>query len=206
MPGRMGHICGLLITVFVLAACVQTATLETVAPRATVGLTDTYLLGPGDEMNIVVYYHEDLSARCSGSEAAQSKGCAVVSDSGTIALPLVGEIRVEGKTVEEVRQEYTARLSEGYLVNPYVTINIHKYRPFFIIGGVRQPGAYPYRKGMTILHAIALAGGHSNLAIKNRPPLVVRMSGASGDGDTISVFSPVYPGDVVEIPELPPLR
>ena len=59
---------------------------------------------------------------------------------------------------------------------------------------------------MTILHAIALAGGHSDLAIKVNPPLVVRMSGIGGGSEAISVYSPVFPGDVVEIPERSAIR
>ena len=77
-------------------------------------MNELYLLGPGDELNIVVFNHEDLSALCvdeaelattSGQDSdeivadgrdGKSSGCAVVGDAGTISLPLVGEIRASG--------------------------------------------------------------------------------------------------------------
>ena len=97
-----------------------------------------------------------------------------------------------------VGQDYSDLLANGFLVDPKISANISRYRPFFIIGGVRKPGAYPYQTGMSILHAIALAGGHSELAITDTPPRVKRASGAL---ETVPVHTPVFPGDVIEIPE-----
>ncbi len=181
----------LLLAVLVLAACAKPSVLGSDVPRATVVLDASYALGPGDELNIVVFNQEDLS------------GNFVVSEAGTISLPLVGEIRAAGRTTDAVRQDYSDRLANGYLVNPRINANISKYRPFFIIGGVNRPGAYPYQTGMTILHAIALAGGHSELAIRDTPPLLKRASGAPVSGGTVSVYTPVFPGDIVEISERP---
>ena len=186
---RISNVGALLFAILVLAACAKTAVLRGDAPRATVVLDDSYLLGPSDELNIVVFNHEDLS------------GNFVVSEAGTISLPLIGDIRAAGRTTGAVRQDYADHLANGYLVNPRVSANISIYRPFFIIGGVKVPGAYPYRVGMTILHAIAFGGGHSELAIKGAPPLLKRASGAPVSGETVSVYTPIFPGDIVEIPE-----
>jgi polysaccharide export outer membrane protein len=186
---RTSNICALLLAILVLAACAKVSVLGTDAPRATVVLSETYVLGPGDELNIVVFNNEDLSDNF------------VVSEAGTISLPLVGQIRAAGRTTDAVQQKYSDLLANGYLVNPRVGVSISVYRPFFIIGGVKNPGAYPYQSGMTILHAIALSGGHSELAIRNFPPLLKRASGALVSGETVSVYTPVFPGDVVEIPE-----
>lgn len=169
----------------VLSACAPTSVLNEETSRAEVTLDESYVLGPGDELNIVVYNHEDLS------------GLFTISESGAISLPLVGEIPAAGRTVDEVRQDYTKRLTNGYLIDPRVSVNISTYRPFFIIGGVNQPGAYPYQTGMTILHAIALAGGHSDLAIRSAAPMLLRGGGVP---EAVSVRTPVYPGDVIEIP------
>ena len=167
----------------------EASVLEANAPTETAVLDDSYLLGPGDELNIVVFNHEDLSGKF------------FVSEAGTISLPLIGEIRAARRTANAVRQDYSDHLANGFLVNPNVSANISLYRPFFIIGGVEKPGAYPYQSGMSILHAIALAGGHSELAIRDTPPLLRRASGTPARGGTISVYTPVFPGDVVEIPE-----
>ena len=149
---RTSNFGALLLAILVLAACAKVSVLGTDAPRATVVPGESYVLGPGDELNIVVFNNEDLSDNF------------VVSEAGTISLPLVGQIRAAGRTTDAVRQEYSDLLANGYLVNPRVSASISVYRPFFIIGGVNKPGAYPYQSGMTILHAIALSGGHSELA------------------------------------------
>jgi len=179
----------LILAIFLVAACTKVSVLETDVPRATVVTGGSYVLGPGDELNIVVFNNEDLSDNF------------VVSEAGTISLPLAGNIRAAGRTTDAVRQEYSDLLADGFLVNPNVSVSISKYRPFFIIGGVNKPGAYPYQSGMTVLHAIALSGGHSELAIRDTPPLLKRASGALVSGETVSVYTPVFPGDVVEIPE-----
>ncbi len=191
---RTSNVGALLLAIFVLAACAKPSVLEagvsraTVVPRATVVLGESYVIGPGDELNIVVYNYEDLSDNF------------VVSSAGTIFLPLVGEIRAAGRTTDAVRQDYSDLLANGYLVNPSVSVTISIYSPFFIRGGVNNPGAYPYQSGMDILRAIALAGGHSKLANRNIPPILKRTSGAPVSGETVSVHTPVFPGDLVEIP------
>ncbi len=113
-------------------------------------------------LSVVVFNHDDLS------------GEFVVSEAGTISPPLVGEIPAARRTVEAVGQDYADLLANGYLVEPHVSASINKYRPFFIIGGVKRPGAYPnpysyqcanpYQSCMTILQAIALAGGRIQCA------------------------------------------
>ena len=185
---RTSNIGALLFAIFLLAAGAEPSVLGADAPSTTVGLNESYVLGPGDELNIVVFNHEDLS------------GNFVVGKAGTISLPLIGEIRAAGRTTNAVRQNYSDLLANGFLVNPRVSANISIYRPFFIIGEVRKPGKYLYQSGMDILRAIALAGGYSELANKDTPPLLKRASGAPVSGETVSVDTPVFPGDVVEIP------
>ena len=151
-------------------------------------LDDFYSLGPGDVLNIVVFNHEDLSGKF------------VVSKAGIVSLPLIGDIRALGRTINAVRQDYSDLLADGFLVNPHVSASVSLYRPFFIVGGVLEPGVYPYQPGIHISHAIAIAGGYSKVANKNIPPILKRASGAPVSGEAISVHTRVYPGDVVEIP------
>ena len=214
----------LILAIFVLAACAQppAVTVDT-TPTRTV-LDDSYVLGPGDELKIVVFNHDDLSALCITereefeviTEAKEAAGlgedvssadvpggrasrCAVVGDSGSISFHLVGEIRAAGRTVEAVRRDYADRLANGFLVNPHVSVSISTYRPFFIIGGVREPGAYEYQADMTISKAIALAGGHNELAIKGAAPRLLRANGELVNRENIAVDTIVFPGEVVEI-------
>ncbi len=150
-------------------------------------LDDFYLLGPGDVLKIVVFNNEDLSGKF------------VVSKAGIVSLPLIGDIRALGRTINAVRQDYSDLLANGFLVNPRVSASVSLYRPYFINGGVLKPGMYPYQPGIHILHAIGLAGGYSKVANKNIPPILKRASGAPVSGEAISVHTKVYPGDVVEI-------
>ena len=151
-------------------------------------LDDLYSLGPGDVLNIVVFNQEDLS------------GEFVVSKAGIVSLPLIGDIRALRRTINAVRQDYSDLLADGFLVNPQVSASVSLYRPYFIVGGVLEPGVYPFQPDIQILHAIGLAGGYSKVANKNIPPILKRASGAPVSGEAISVHTQVYPGDVVEIP------
>ncbi|MCZ6861863.1 MAG: SLBB domain-containing protein, partial [Alphaproteobacteria bacterium] len=96
------------------------------------------------------------------------------------------------------------RLAGGYLVNPQVIANVDKYRPFFVIGGVRDPGAYEYQANMTISKAVALAGGRTLLSIEGAAPRILRANGELVGGENISVDTTVFPGDFVEILWVPP--
>ena len=214
----------LLIPVFfLLAACAQYPVIVVDTPPKRTILDESYVLGPGDELKIVVFNHEDLSALCvaeanaatpigqvgveiaANDRSDKSSWCAVVGETGTITLPLVGEIRAAGSSVEAVRKNYADRLAEGYIVDPHVSVSISKYRPFFIIGGVNKTGAYEYQADMTISKAIALAGGYSNLAIKDTAPRLLRANGELVSRESITVDTTVLPGDFVEIPWVPPL-
>ena len=178
----------LLISLFIVAACVQREpSLAINVPATGPVLDENYLLGPGDGLNLLVFNQADLS------------GEHVVDESGKISVPLIGPVPAANRTADAVREEVRDRLADGFLVNPRVTLSINKFRPFFIVGGVRTPGAYDYQTGLTVLHAIALAGGHSELALRSVQPEIIRASGPQPP--TVTVHTPVFPGDIVEIPE-----
>jgi protein involved in polysaccharide export with SLBB domain len=106
-----------------------------------------YVLGVGDQLKVKVLGRDDLS------------GDFVIGASGDLALPLIGPIPSEGSTVEDLRQVLQERFSQTMGIRTDVTLDIARFRPFYILGNVRTPGAYPYVPRMTVLHAIALAGG-----------------------------------------------
>ena len=105
-------------------------------------------------------------ARRANAVAVQDDGkIVVVGDAfgeGFFALPLVDEIMTAGLTARQLENEIETRLqSGGYLVDPQVSIEVLNYRPFYIIGEVNNPGSYQYVNGMTVINAVALAGGFS---------------------------------------------
>ena len=188
MRKRLAWIPLLIASLFVVAACVpQEPTFAVNAPATGPALDENYLLGPGDGVNLVVFNQEELS------------GEHVVDEAGRISVPLIGSVPAANRTTEQVREEIRDRFLDGILRDPKVTLSINKYRPFFIVGGVRTPGAYEYQTGLTVLHAIALAGGHSELALRTVQPEILRASGPQPVN--VDVYTPVLPGDIVEIPE-----
>lgn len=84
----------------------------------------------------------------------------VVDDRGSISLPLLGDIRARGLTTLTLSQEIQRSFQERQLIlEPYVKVEIGQYRPFFISGAVVRPGSYAYQPGITVRHALAIAGG-----------------------------------------------
>ena len=107
---------------------------------------DAYRLGAGDQIKIVV------------AEEPQSSGTFAISESGTIALSGADPIKLQGMTVEEATQAIRAVLSRR-IVEPTVSLDIAQIRPFYIIGDVANPGAYPGQARLTLFRAVAIAGG-----------------------------------------------
>lgn len=109
--------------------------------------TSKYILGAGDKLRIMVFGEKELS------------GDFVISAVNGLSLPLVGEVSTKGADIRVLQNRIVEKLKDGYLINPRVTVEVIQYRPFYILGNVQAPGSYSYVNGMTILNAIALAGG-----------------------------------------------
>ena len=106
-----------------------------------------YILGPGDKIEIKVFGQPDLDVS------------ALLGNSGEVNYPFLGKVKLAGLTTSQVEQEISNGLKPSYLVNPSVYAQVIEYRPFYIHGEVKEPGAYPYQPAMTVNQAIALAGG-----------------------------------------------
>ena len=147
-----------------------------------------YRLGSGDKVRVTVFNEKDLS------------GDFDVNDQGLVALPLIGQVKVGGLTLSEAENLITQRYGKDYLVNPRVNVEVLNYRPFFILGEVKSPGSYPYVNGMSIVNAVALAGGYTPRA--NRDRIVVKHASTPGAGEQpVQEDSPVLPGDVIRVHE-----
>jgi polysaccharide export outer membrane protein len=117
-------------------------------PAPTVSSDLDYRLGAGDKVRIIVFGESDLTGEF-----------LVPGGNGTIAFPLVGDVRAGGLTVGELQGELEGQLKQGYLKEPHVSIEVLNYRPFYILGEVTKPGEYPYTSGLTVLNAVATANG-----------------------------------------------
>jgi len=147
-----------------------------------------YKLGSGDKLRLTVYNESNLSGEYN------------LNDQGAVTLPLVGAVALLGKTISESEALITERYAKDYLVNPRVNVEVLNYRPFFILGEVRSPGSYSYINGMTIVNAIALAGGYTPRS--NRDRIVVKRASDPATGEQgVQEDSVVLPGDVIRVPE-----
>jgi polysaccharide export outer membrane protein len=149
-------------------------------------LSDSYRLGPGDEVVITVFGEPDLSMTFR------------LNDTGQLSYPFLGELAIEGVTVTELEHLITSGLKGPYLVDPEVTVSIAEYRPFFVHGEVAKPGAYPYQPGMTVEKAIVLAGGFTERASRSKFE-VVRESDPGSKARSIELSDLVFPDDIVTV-------
>ena len=176
-----------------LSALFVTACQSAPAPQPDVAQTSAapvaeYTLSSGDQVKITVFGQEDLSGQFD------------VDGSGTFSMPLIGQIDAEGLTVPELEARIASSLSDGYLKNPRVSAEVANYRPYYILGEVRNPGEYPYTNGLTVMEAVASAGGFTYRARKNT--VFVRGTDAvSEQSMELTATTQVKPGDTLRIGE-----
>ncbi len=104
-----------------------------------------YRLGIGDKLNVSVFGEENLS------------GPVEVNAFGNVSLPLIGEVPARGQSLEEFRNAVAWRYADGYLKNPRVTVDITNYRPIYVHGEVKAGGEFPYKTGLKLRDAVAMA-------------------------------------------------
>ena len=147
-----------------------------------------YHLDAGDRLRVVVYGQEGLTNTYS------------ISAGGTITMPLIGAVPARGRTPQGLAADITARLRNGFIREPSVAVEIESYRPFFILGEVQAPGQYPYVPNMTAESAVAIAGGFSPRARKDR--VTITHTDAGGTSRlTMPPGTPISPGDTVLVGE-----
>lgn len=148
-----------------------------------------YLLGPGDTVRIITFGAEQLT------------GEFTVGDSGDIAVPLLGEVHAAGLTAEQLEKNMTAALTRtGMFRQPAVAVEIVKYRPIFILGEVKRPGQYSYQPGMTVLTAVAIAGGFTYRAVEDVFSIVRTVDHKAIEGRATRQTL-LRPGDVISVYE-----
>lgn len=147
-----------------------------------------YRVDSGDRLRITVFDQKDLSTTYS------------VDQAGYISFPLVGAVPARGRTLQELEGQIAAKLRQGYLRDPDVSIEVDRYRSIFVMGEVGQPGQYTYVPGMTIQNAIAVAGGFSPRANQANADVTRKINGNIMTG-RVNISRPVLAGDTIYIRE-----
>jgi polysaccharide export outer membrane protein/exopolysaccharide production protein ExoF len=142
-----------------LGACVAAVALGAFLAPAIAAGTEDYKLGPLDKIRLRV--QEWRASKDEVYEWSTLKENYIVGPSGTVSIPLAGEIRASGLTTRELGNAIGEKLKDrlGMVEAPDTAVEIVQYRPFYIVGQVDKPGEYPYRPGITVLQAISVAGG-----------------------------------------------
>lgn len=151
-------------------------------------LKKPYTLDSGDRMRVTVFGQRDLTNTYS------------VEKSGYIAFPLIGSVLARGRTPKQVEAKIALKLRTGYLRDPDVSVEIDRYRPFFIMGEVGTGGQYTYVPGMTVQNAVAIAGGFSARAEQANSDVTRQVNGNVMTG-RVDISDPILPGDTIYIRE-----
>ena len=148
----------------------------------------TYILGPNDRIRLKVYGEADITGEYE------------IDNTGNVSIPLAGHIKAAGATTRQLEKSIASALAKGIVRDPRVNVEIAQYRPYYILGEVKKSGEYPYRNGLTVLDAVASAGGFTYRANENK--VFLRRSGAGAEEILpLDAPVPVFPGDNIRIPE-----
>jgi polysaccharide export outer membrane protein len=161
-------------------------------------LGDEYRLGPGDKLRIEVYKDVQLS------QSVQ------VRPDGKITMPLIGDIEATGHTPIELRDTITGALKE-YVTSPTVTVIVVETMAAtaYVIGEVNHPGAINLQVPVTVIQALALAGGLKdfantrNIRILRKRRLGTQLITFDYKEASQSLGAPMYlePGDTIVVPD-----
>ena len=147
-----------------------------------------YRIGSGDLLAINVFGEEDLTLK----EVR-------VGTNGSISFPLLGEVSVRDLNIMQLEEKIISRLKDGYLKNPVVTVSVIEYRYFYINGEVKKPGGYNFITGLTVQKAVALAGGFTERASKDK--IIIETEVTPGEAVSVGLNDSVSPGDVITVDE-----
>jgi polysaccharide biosynthesis/export protein len=156
-------------------------------PDLAAAASGAYRLGPGDVIRLITFGEESLTGEFR------------VSDSGVIALPLVGGVPASGLSPDALAARVGEALVRANLLRaPSVSAEVIAYRPIFVLGEVSKPGQYPYQPGMTVVTGVAVAGGFTYRAFNDYASVVRTRDGVAIEGKATRQ-SFVQPGDVITV-------
>ena len=122
-----------------------------------------------------------------------------ISPSGYVTMPLIGAVRAAGRSQSEFARGLEGKY-RGFLQEPHVTVAVSQFKPFYVLGEATTPGEYPFRSGLNVHTAVAMAGGFTYRA--SRSYVLIRHTG----DDVWKEYSltepvPIAPGDLIRVPE-----
>jgi polysaccharide export outer membrane protein len=148
----------------------------------------TYTFDAGDKLRVVVFGQDGIT------------NSYTVDAGGKVNLPLIGPVTARGLTNQQLADAIAARLKQGFVREPHVSVEVETYRPFFILGEVTTPGQYPYVANLTAETAIAIAGGFAPRALKTTVELTRKIGGQLVRSQ-VPLDYPVRPGDTILVKE-----
>lgn len=197
MSLRCTHIAHRLVRVASLAllatvgACADNSNLSqrpSAVQNANLAEARIYRLGVGDKVKVTVFGEADLS------------GSFDINATGHISMPLVGDIVAKGQSPSGLKDAIARRLSDGYLKNPKVSVEVLTYRPIFVQGEVKNAGELVFKHGLKVQDVIAIAGGYTYRANQNYVYVTREADPREMRVDLPSTFI-VMPGDNIRVPE-----
>ena len=173
-----------LIVLTVLAGAVACTSLPKEVLDEVNGSSKEFLIGPEDVLDVVVWRNQDLSRTV------------VVRPDGMISMPLIGDMEARGVTANQLAERLAARLKE-FKESPSVTVSVKEVNSYnvYVLGEVAKPGKYQLKSHTTVLQAIAMAGGFTIYASKNKMQVV--RNRVNGDGRPQEIRLPAPYDDLV---------
>jgi protein involved in polysaccharide export with SLBB domain len=158
-------------------------------PSSYSGASVASLLQPGEKVKITVYGEEALTNDYD------------INPAGYVAMPLIGSIRAAGRSQTEFGRDVAERYRRGgFLQDPHVTVAIVQFKPFYVLGEASTPGEYPFRSGLNVHTAVAMAGGFTYRA--SRSYVLIRHAGDEVWKEySLAEPVPIAPGDLIRVPE-----
>ena len=147
-----------------------------------------YTLDSGDKLRIVVFGQDTLS------------NTYTVDAAGVVTIPLIGAVNARGMTTAQLSGAIAGKLKANFIRDPSVAVEVDTYRPFFVLGEVTYPGQYPYVPNMTVENAIAIAGGFTPRAVRDKVTVTRKFNGVPGR-TPLPLRAPVLPGDSITVGE-----
>lgn len=156
---------------------------EETVPETTITVSE-FTLGPGDILDISVWGIADLNKKI------------LVGPTGYISFPFVGDIKAQGKSIFQLRDEIIAGLSESF-VDPQVSVNItsNKSQKVFVLGEVNRPGIFQLPGPISVIEAISMANGFTRDA-KERTVLLIRGDIENPELKTLDLYATLKKGDI----------
>jgi len=146
-------------------------------------------LQPGEKIKVTVYGEEALT------------GDYDVNPSGYVTMPLIGAVKAAGRSQSEFEKDVASRyVRGGFLQDPHVTVAVVQFKPFYVMGEVATSGEFPFRSGLNVHTAVAMAGGFTYRASKTY--VLIRHAGDEVWKEySLAEPVPIAPGDLIRVPE-----